>query len=82
MLAVTLHLSVIDDGDFCLLACFARRFSRSMKGRGLIHWKPQIVVKESNPKRRKVREALKIHRLGEKAMNQDKGTNISKLGLE
>ena len=47
-----------------------------------IHWKPQIVVKESNPKRRKVREALTIHRLGEKAMNQDKGTNISKLWLE
>ena len=44
-----------------------------------IHWKPQVLVKESNPKRRKVREALTIHRLGEKAMNQDKGTNISKL---
>ena len=41
-----------------------------------------ILVKESNPKRRNVRETSTIHRLGEKAMNQDKGTNISKLWLE
>ena len=47
-----------------------------------IHWKPRVVLKESNTRKRKIREALTIHRLGAKTINQDKGTHLSKLWLD
>ena len=46
-----------------------------------IHWKPRVGRKENNTQKRKSREALTIHRLGAKTINQDKSTNLSKLWL-
>ena len=48
-----------------------------------IHWKPQIVGREVNDKKRKIREALLISRMGqEKLMNMDRGMELSKLWLD
>ena len=47
-----------------------------------IHWQPRVLLKESDTTKRKEREALMIHRLGEKTMNQDKRTNLSRLWLD
>ena len=49
-----------------------------------IHWKPGIVKKEINLKKRKIQEALFINRLVKmgKTMNQDYGIDISKLCLD
>ena len=39
-----------------------------------VHWKPQIIGREVNDKKRKIREALLISRMGEeKLMNMDRG---------
>ena len=48
-----------------------------------IYWEPRILAKESNHTKRKVREAMAIHKLGrEKTMNLDCGLELSKLWLD
>lgn len=48
-----------------------------------MHWKAHIVTREGHTLKRKVKEALAIHRLGRaKAMNQDCGLELSKLWLD
>ena len=42
-----------------------------------LYWKPRVVLKESNTRKRKIREALTFHRFGAQTINQDKGTNLS-----
>ena len=51
-----------------------------------IHWRPQVVAGEGNAARRGIEEALAINklekeRLNDKVMNQDKGTELSKIWL-
>ena len=48
-----------------------------------MHWKAHTVTREGHTLKRKVKEALAIHRLGRaKAMNQDYGPELSKLWLD
>ena len=46
-----------------------------------MHWKPRVVVKESNTVKRKIREALVIAQVERQggSMNQDRGTSLSKI---
>ena len=44
-----------------------------------IHWKPHVVEREEHCGRRKVKEALTITKLKEKAMNQDPGLELSSI---
>ena len=44
-----------------------------------IHWKPHVVEREEHCGRRKVKEALTITKLKEKAMNQDSGLELSSI---
>ena len=51
-----------------------------------IHWRPPVVASESNTTKRKIKEALAINKLekergNDKVMNQDKGTELSKIWL-
>ena len=42
-----------------------------------IHWEAHIVSKEQNSKRRKLKEAMTIHKLGrDKTLNQDCGIDL------
>ena len=47
-----------------------------------IHWQPMILAKEGLTTKRKVLEALSIHRLNGKTINQDRGLQISKMWLD
>ena len=48
-----------------------------------VHWKPRVNMTETNTRKRKVPEALVIHRLGpDKVMNLDRGTELSSLWLD
>ena len=48
-----------------------------------VHWKARVSMTETNTRRRKVREALVINRLGpDKVMNLDRGTELSSLWLD
>ena len=48
-----------------------------------VHWQPRVIMTETNTRKRKVREALVIHRLGpDKVMNLDKRTELSSLWLD
>ena len=48
-----------------------------------IHWEPRVITKENDICKRKVKEALIIHKLGnQKLMNQDCGLELSKTWLE
>ena len=48
-----------------------------------VHWQPRVIMTETNTRKRKVREALVIHRLGpDKIMNLDRGTELSSLWLD
>ena len=46
-----------------------------------MHWKPRVVVKESNTVKRKISEALVIAQVERQggSMNQDRGTSLSKI---
>ena len=51
-----------------------------------IHWKPQVIASENNTTKRKIKEALAINKLEKgrgngKVMNQDKGTELSRIWL-
>ena len=49
----------------------------------IIHWEAHIVSKEQNNEKRKVKEAMTIHKLGrDKTLNQDRGIDLSKLWLD
>ena len=48
-----------------------------------VHWETRVITKENDTCKRKVKEALTIHKLGnQKVMNQDCGFEISKIWLE
>ena len=49
-----------------------------------MHWQPMVVAEECHTMKRKIREALTIHKLNRngKAMNQDTGLHLSKLWLD
>ena len=49
-----------------------------------IHWQPRVIGKEQNPTKRRVKEAIFIDRVRRKgkAMNQDKGLELSPLWLD
>ena len=49
-----------------------------------IHWAPTIIERETNGKRRKVKEALHIHRMGKRqcSMNQDIGQQMTRIWLD
>ena len=44
-----------------------------------MHWKLHVVEREEHCVRRKVKEALTITKLKEKAMNQDSGLDLSSI---
>ena len=51
-----------------------------------IHWKPRVIASENKTTNRKIKEALAINKLekergSDKVMNQDKGTELSKIWL-
>ena len=49
-----------------------------------VHWRPHIITKEPDRTKRKVKEALAIHKV-EKVkgtVNEDRGLQISKLWLD
>ena len=46
-------------------------------------WKPRVIVREVNTRKRKIKEALVIHKIGkDKLLNQDKGSEVSSLWLD
>ena len=47
-----------------------------------IHWEARTLAKEQHTIARKVQEALFIHKLDKKTMNQDKGMDLSNLWLD
>ena len=49
-----------------------------------VHWKAMVVVREQHGRKRKVKEALHIHRMMRKdgSMNQDRGLHLSKIWLD
>ena len=52
---------------------------------GHIFWQPRVIVKETDTTKRKIKEALQIHRIGrqkKKTMNPDCGLQLSRLWLE
>ena len=49
-----------------------------------IHWKPRVLLREGNTMKRKIQEALALHKLvktsgADATMNQDKGMELSKI---
>ena len=49
-----------------------------------LHWAPTIIERETNGKRRKVKQALHIHRMGKRqgSMNQEIGQQMSRIWLD
>ena len=49
-----------------------------------VHWKAMVVEREQHGRKRKVKEALHIHRMTRKdgLMNQDRGLHLSKIWLD
>ena len=49
-----------------------------------VHWKAMVVEREQHGRKRKVKEALHIHRMTRKdgSMNQDRGLHLSKIWLD
>ena len=49
-----------------------------------VHWEARIIEKEQHGRRRKVKEALHIHRMKQKggSMNQDSGWDLSRIWLD
>ena len=49
-----------------------------------MHWQPMVFAEERHSMKRKIREALTVHKLDRngKAMNQDAGLHLSKLWLD
>ena len=49
-----------------------------------VHWKARVVEREQHGRKRKVKEALHIHRMTRKdgSMNQDRGLHLSKIWLD
>ena len=49
-----------------------------------VHWEARIIQKEQHGRRRKVKEALHIHRMKQKggSMNQDSGWDLSRIWLD
>ena len=47
-----------------------------------IHWQPMVLAREHHNTKRKVLEALYIHKLNKRTINQDSGMKLSKLWLE
>ena len=46
-------------------------------------WKPRVIAREVNTRKRKIKEALVIHKIGkDNLLNQDKGSEVSSLWLD